>query len=495
MGAVVSRVESGSVAARYGFQVNDEIITINRQLVQDIIDYYFLTSEHKLEINFVRNGFPHTTVVHKNVEDPLGLDFKTEVFDNIKQCPYKCMFCFVHQMPKGMRQTLYVKDDDYRLSFLHGSYITLTGLAENDLRRITALRLSPLYVSIHATEPEVRSRMMGSPSAGNILKMLKKLKSHDIEAHVQIVVVPGVNDGKVLKKTLQDLLDLFPTIRSVAIVPVGVTRHRERMNRIRPFKKADAQHVYELVGKFQKKAELRLGFPLFYLADEIYILLEQDFPKYAHYGYFVQLGNGVGLSRKFITEFNRRKRYLPDELNEQRTCWAVTGVLGEKVLTPIFEEFKKTKNLNASIIPVTNELFGETVTVTGLLSGGDIKKALSEKLSTGEKPDVVIIPDLILRDGKFLDDISPEDIEKELNLKIQAVPTTAQGLMEGVTGIISKNVRKDLDLEDEMTQIISDDIELKIPKKPASSKKKVDLESKEEKSRNKPQKHDHRKRK
>jgi putative radical SAM enzyme (TIGR03279 family) len=452
MGAIVSRIENGSIAARFGFQEKDEIITINRQLVQDIIDYYFLTSEHKLEINYVRDGFPHTTVIHKDPEETLGLDFESEVFDDIKRCPYKCLFCFVHQMPSGMRESLYIKDDDYRLSFLHGSYITLTSLAENDLRRITALRLSPLYVSVHATDPEVRAKMMGHQSAGNIHRMLKKLQTHNIEVHAQVVVVPGLNDGKILKKTLHDLVDLFPTVRSVAVVPVGLTKFRRNQPDLRAFRKSDAQQVYEMVNKIQARAEQRLGFPLVYMADEIYMLLEKDFPKHSHYGYYIQMGNGVGLARKFITEFNRRKRYLPEEMAVPRNVWVMTGTLGDKVLRPLVENFKDVKNLKVSLIPVENSYFGTSVTVTGLLSGTDIGNILIERLEKEERPDAVLIPDILVRDDMFLDEISVKDLEEKTGLKIQAVPSDACGLIYGVIDALDKHPSKtggDKDLSDQ----------------------------------------------
>jgi len=435
MGAVVSRVTPGSVAARYGFLEKDEIITINGQLLRDVIDYYFLTSDDKLEINYLRDGLPRTTVIHKKAEETLGLDFDSEVFDGIIPCRYKCKFCFVNQMPRGLRPSLYIHDDDYRLSFLHGNYITLTTLSENDMRRITAMRLSPLYVSVHATDPDVRAELMGSPSAGNIMKMLNKLKTHDIQFHAQVVVIPGINDGKVLKNTLQDLYNFIPTVKSVAIVPVGVTKFLKVDKKMRPFKEADARHVFELVEKFQKKALQCFGYPLFYLSDEIYILLGRDFPRLAHYGFFPQLGNGVGGARKFITDFNRRKRFFPKEVKEQRSVGIVTGVLGAKVIEPLVDLFKKIKNLHVELITVENKLFGPSVTVTGLLSGKDIVEEINKKYrSKKEKPDLLLLPDVLLHGNLLIDDLTPGDIEKKTDIEVEVVPPTAEGLIEGVLG-------------------------------------------------------------
>ncbi len=434
MGAIISRVDPQGVAARYGFLEGDEIITINGQLLRDIIDYYFLTSEHRLEINFVRDGFPRTTVVHKAAEESLGLDFSNEVFDGIMPCRYKCMFCFVDQMPRGMRRTLYVKDDDYRLSFLHGNYITLTSLAENDLRRITALRLSPLYVSVHATDPQVRSKMMGSSQAGNIMKMLNKLKLHGIQCHTQIVVVPRVNDGEVLKKTLKDLFDLYGTVLSVAVVPVGLTKHRKGVAKIKPFTKKDAQSVYNIVSKFQKKAMKKYKTSLFFLADEIYLLMDMDFPPHSHYEDYPQLGNGVGLVRKMITDFNRRKRFFPTSLPQRKNIWIVTGVLGEKAIKPMVDKLNSIRNLEISLVTVKNDFFGRKVTVTGLLTGQDIHRELRRRLRSGDKPDNILLPDILLRENKFLDDVVLWEVGRSLGVKITPVRADAIGLIQGVLG-------------------------------------------------------------
>ncbi|MFP4497936.1 MAG: DUF512 domain-containing protein [Vulcanimicrobiota bacterium] len=432
MGAIVSRVEPGSIAARYGFKEQDQIITINGQLLKDILDYYFVTTEHKLEINYIRNGLPHSTIIHKKPEETLGLDFENEVFDGIKKCRYNCIFCFVDQQPSNLRKSLYVKDDDYRLSFLHRSYITLTDIAENDFRRITAMRLSPLYVSVHATDPSVRSEIMGSPGAGKILDMLKKLKEHDIQCHAQVVVIPGYNDGKVLRKTLQDLYNLGGTILSVAVVPVGFTKFRRKTRKLQNFKKSDAKQVYEIVTRFQEKARKRYRNPKFFMADEIYILLNKDFPSNSHYGYYPQLGNGVGMARLFITDFNRRKRYLPKEIKQQKRIWIITGSLGEKILKPLVTEINNTKRLRTRLITVKNHFLGPTVTVTGLLAGKDIIKKLKSEFKKGSKPDKILLPDILLRNGLFLDNITIEELKKEINVKVDVVQSNAAGLLHGV---------------------------------------------------------------
>lgn len=434
MGAVITKIEHGSVAARYGFREKDEIITINGQLLRDIIDYYFITSEHRLEINYVRDGFPFTTVIHKDPEESLGLDFEKEIFDNIMTCRCNCLFCFVDQMPPGMRKSLYLKDDDYRLSFLHGNYITLTSLSENDMRRITKMRLSPLYVSVHATDPEVRARMMGSPSAGNILKLLNKLKTHDIQCHAQIVVVPGLNDGKVLKKTLQDLYSLYPTVKTVAVVPVGLTRYRDKSKKIRQFKKSDARKVYDQVRRFQRKSQKHYRKSVFYMSDEIYLLLGKDFPSHSHYGYFDQMGNGVGISRKLITDFNRRKRYFPREFKKKQEIWVITGVLGEKVLKPFIKHFNAIRRLKVKLIPVRNRFFGKMVTVTGLLTGEDILNEIQKRIKGSRKPDKILIPDILLRNGLFLDNLSLKELQEKIPTRVVAVPTRADGLIDGIVG-------------------------------------------------------------
>lgn len=441
MGAIISRVDPGSVGQKFGFRAGDEIITINGQLLRDIIDYYFQTTEFKLEINYIREGMPHSTVIHKDESESLGLDFKDEIFDGIRTCNNKCMFCFVDQLPRKMRKTLYLKDDDYRLSFLHGNYITLTDISEKDLRRITEQRLSPLYVSIHATDPSVRVKMLGNQSAGNILKTLNKLKLHGIQCHTQIVIVPNVNDGKVLKKTLQDLFLLHPTIKTVAIVPVGLTSFNNRKN-LRGVRPTEAKHIYEIVKKFQDRAKKKFGFPIFYISDEFYMMMDKDFPKYSHYGYFDQIGNGVGLCRKLITDFNRRHRYFPESLENKRNVWVITGILGEKVLKPLLKEFRTIKKLNVTLIPVRNSFFGKTVTVTGLLTGQDIQNTLQKELKNKKKPDLIVFPDVLLHKGLFLDDYKPDGIQKTISVSFMPVATNAGGLIGGVLGRHKKHDRK-----------------------------------------------------
>ncbi|MCD4786290.1 MAG: DUF512 domain-containing protein [Candidatus Eremiobacteraeota bacterium] len=442
MGAIISRVDPGGMGQKFGFRAGDEIITINGQLLRDILDYYFQIVEFKLEINYIREGMPHSTVIHKNESESLGLDFENEIFDGIRTCNNKCMFCFVDQMPRKMRKTLYLKDDDYRLSFLHGNYITLTNISEKDLRRITEQRLSPLYVSIHATDPSVRVGMLGSQSAGNILKPLNKLKLHGIQCHTQIVIIPNVNDGKVLKKTLQDLFSLHPTIKTVSIVPVGLTKFKNKDKNLRSIRPAEARQIYVMVKKFQERARNKFGFPIFYMSDEFYLMMEKDFPKHSHYGYFDQIGNGVGLCRKLITDFNRRRRYLTQSLEEKRNVWVITGILGEKILKPLIKEFRTVKKLTVSLIPVRNSFFGKTTTVTGLLTGQDILRTLQKELKNKKKPDLIIYPDVLLNKGLFLDDYKPDDIQKRIGVPFKSVATNAGGLIGGITGQQIKHDRK-----------------------------------------------------
>jgi len=442
MPAIISRVEPGSIGQKFGFRKGDEIITINGQLLRDILDYYFQTAEFKLEINYIREGMPHSTVIHKDESESLGLDFKDEIFDGVRTCNNKCMFCFINQLPRNMRKTLYLKDDDYRLSFLHGNYITLTNISEKDIRRITEQRLSPLYVSVHTTDPQVRVEMLGSQSAGNILKSLNKLKLHGIQCHTQIVVIPNLNDGKALKKTLGDLFSLYPTVKTVAIVPVGLTKYRKNEKNLRCIRPAEAAQIYEMVKKFQDRARKKYGFPLFYLSDEFYLLMNKDFPKHSHYGYFDQIGNGVGICRKMITDFNRRRRYFPRLLEDKKNVWIVTGVLGEKVLTPMVKDMKKVKKLNVRLVPVKNSFFGKMVTVTGLLTGQDILKTLQKELKNRKKPDSIIFPDVLLYKGLFLDDYKPEDIQKKIGVKFIPVTTNAEGLITGVLGRNKKHSGK-----------------------------------------------------
>ena len=293
---------------------------------------------------------------------------------------------------------------------------------------------------------------MGTPGAGNILKSFEKLKKHGIQCHTQIVVVPGVNDGRVFKKTLQDLYDFYPCVRSVAIVPVGVTKHGSHGKEIRQIRPTEAKQIYEMTDKFQKKALKQYKTSLFFLSDEFYLMMGMELPRNAHYEYFDQIGNGVGMSRKMITDFNRRKRYFPESLDQKRNVWIITGVLGEKVLSPLVKEFSSIKKLKTQLIPVKNEMLGSSVTVTGLLGGQDILTTLQKKLTKSKAPDMVIFPDSTLNEDRFLDDITPQEIAEKLNINLLPVSTDSQGLIEGVIGQQSRR-KKTGEIEEKSDEV------------------------------------------
>lgn len=439
--AVIDQVIQGSIADEVGIEKGDVLLSINGKQPVDLIDYRFLCAEEDLEVEVQKeDGEVWVCEIEKEYDEDLGLGFIQDTFDGIKNCANKCIFCFVDQMPVGMRETLYVKDDDYRLSFLHGNFVTLTNLSSSDMDRIIRMRLSPLYISVHTTNPELRREMLGSQKAGDIMKQLSRLAEAGIEMHTQIVLCPGKNDGAELEKTVHNLAALWPQVRSIAVVPVGLTGFRTGLSELRKFSFQEAERLVDMVGNLQHSFIKKYRSPLLYLADEFYVLARKDFPQSECYGEFPQLENGVGLVRLFYDSFDAGENDLPDAIDESKNIALVTGESGQYVLKPITDRLNRIKNLNVELISVHNSFFGGHVSVAGLLSGTDIINALRAY----PKSDLVLLPSVMCKKGEpvFLDGKTKEDIEVELRspVKIVDVGEEARDLIKIICDLKNQEV-------------------------------------------------------
>lgn len=429
--AIVETVIPGSIAAQIGINPGDEILTVNDQELLDIIDYQYAMADEAVNIAVRRpDGQVWTAEIEKDYDDDVGIGFSGAVFDDIRRCHNACIFCFVDQMPKGMRQTLYVKDDDYRLSFLYGNFITLTNLTDEDFARIMRLRLSPLYVSVHTTDQSLRPKMLRQAKAAGILPGLKRLIDGGIDVHTQIVLCPGINDGEHLNKTIEDLSNLGPGILSIAVVPVGLTKYRQGLFPLRPISHQEATAVVRQVKPWQNKFSEIYGEALVFLADEFYLAAGMEIPPYDHYGDFPQIENGVGLTRLFIEKWEQTVSEIPGKIAKPRKVSIVAGFSGARILEPLLAKLQ-IGNLTTKLIPVANKFFGESVTVTGLLTGKDIL----ENLSNIDPGDAVIIPGIALRQGEevFLDDLTLVEFAEKVQVPV-SVAYDPEELLEQILG-------------------------------------------------------------
>lgn len=396
MAALVCSVEEGSIAQELEITQKDEIIAINGIKPLDLIDYTFLIKTEELELHIKRaNGEEEIIEIEKDFDEDLGIIFESAIFDRIKSCANNCIFCFVDQQPKGLRESLYIKDDDWRLSYLQGSYITLTNMTQKDYDRLEKLRIGPLYVSVHTTNPELREKMMKNRRAKYILKELKKLEQLDIPIHTQIVLCPEFNDGKELEKTLKDLSG-FKNIISTAIVPLGLTKFRKE--NLTPVGPEIALETIEIAEKYN----------FVQCADEFFVLAGREIPPASYYKGYWQLEDGVGMLRMLIDDFQKRKKRLKP-LKTQREMKILTSKTGVMALEPVKKEIEKFKNLKLNLIEVSSSFWGEKITVAGLMTGSDIIRAI-KKTGKGE----FFIPSVMLRpiDNEFLDGITLAEVEK-----------------------------------------------------------------------------------
>ena len=452
--ARISRVLPGSIAEELGFEAGDRLVSVNGQPLRDLIDYQFAIADEYLTLEVLDASDRHHVVeFEKDWDDDLGLEFETALFDGLIQCNNACPFCFIDQQPPETRATLHLKDDDYRLSFLYGSYLTLTTLPESEWERIARLRLSPLFVSVHATEPEVRSRLLKNPRAALILQQLDWFREHHLQVHAQVVLCPGWNDGDHLTRTLLDLakfrvtagsevsalgdaeadefLAPMSTVLSAAVVPVGLTRFRPPEDEITPVDRERAIAVIDQVEAMQTQFRSDMGTTFAWLADEWYLIAGRELPPAEHYEDYPQLGNGVGSIRQFLQDFDAASIDLPEKLDRPVTVtWVVGNAVG-LAFQPMVDRFNQVENLDFRMVAIASEFWGQPMTVTGLLTGNDILSALkSQDEPCGE---ILLLPSVTLKDGeKFLDDVTKDELAEHLHTRIVTVGGGVRDLTDAI---------------------------------------------------------------
>lgn len=435
--ALITAVLPESIAAEVGFEVGDRIVSINGQQPRDLIDYQFLCADECLILEVLdTDDRLHQVQIEKDYDHSLGLEFATALFDGLIQCNNHCPFCFIDQKPPGLRPSLYLKDDDYRLSFLYGSYLTLTNLPASEWQRIEALRLSPLYVSVHATDPQVRIRLLQNPRAGQILEQLQWFQQRRLQIHAQVVVCPGINDGTVLIQTLQDLARFHatatPAVTSVAVVPVGLTRFRPAEDLLLPVMPAQATAVIRAVQGLQATFHKELGTTFVWLADEWFLLAGQPLPPATHYEDYPQIDNGVGSIRQFLQQFSQAVQQLPSQLASPRQFTWVVGNTVEQAFQPIVDQLNQVPGLTLTLAALHSDYWGQTMTVTGLLTGQDLVRGLQGK----PLGDALLLPTVMCKFGttQLLDGMTLEELSAHLDIPIVQVGSGAADLIEACLG-------------------------------------------------------------
>ncbi len=429
----IKTVLEGSIAEEIGLEPGDVILKINNSEVRDILDYRFLMSDEEILLEIeTKQGEIVEVEIEKDAYEDLGVEFESGLIDGAKSCANKCVFCFIDQLPKGMRETLYFKDDDTRLSFFQGNYVTLTNVSDKEIDRLITMKVSPINISVHTTNPSLRVEMLKNKNAGKIMDIMRKFSDNGILLNAQIVLCPTINDGAELERTLSDLLSLGH-IRSVSIVPIGKTRYRENLCEIPSVTKKTAKAVLRIVEKWQQEAIKRAGTRLFYASDEFYLKAEEEIPSSENYEGFPQIENGVGLIASMKEEFYRA---LEDDyqLKKPRKVSIATGEAAYNFIKSIAKEAEnKYNNLTVDVYKITNNFFGEEITVAGLLCGCDIINTLKGKALGDE----LLIAQSMLRDSTdvLLDDITVEDIEKELNVKVRAVENDGYEFLEALLDV------------------------------------------------------------
>ena len=424
-------MEPGSIADEIGIEPGDVLVSINGKEVLDVFDYRYLINDEYLEIILKDgNGEPYEAEIEKDYDEDLGIVFESGLMDNARSCSNKCIFCFIDQLPKGMRKTLYFKDDDTRLSFLQGNYVTLTNMKDKDIERIIYYHLSPINISVHTTDPELRKMMLHNNKAGNIMERMRKLADSGIELHLQVVLCKGINDGKQLDKTIEDITTLFPHARSMSVVPVGLTKYREGLFKQEPFTKEDACAVIDQIEGWQRKNLERFGTRIVYAADEFYLKAEREIPEPECYEDFQQFENGVGMISYFRGEFYD---ILPglEYGGGKKAVSLATGYAAYDLMKLVSDELmKKFPEIDIRLYRIKNNFFGEMITVSGLLTGKDI----IEQLKGRELGEYLILPDSLLRNGEtvLLDDVYVEDIERKLKTNIKISLNSAKSLVDKI---------------------------------------------------------------
>jgi len=433
----ITGIEKGSRASRVGILEGDLLVSINDNEIVDVLDYRFYLAERTVRLSLMRGENEYSVTIKKGEYDDIGLLFETPLMDKKQTCKNKCIFCFIDQNPEGMRDTIYFKDDDSRLSFIHGNYITLTNLTEKDIARIVKMRFSPIRISIHTTNPDLRVSMMKNKRSGEVLSYLDEFKNAGLSMCGQIVLCRGINDGDELLHTMRDLEKYFPLLNSVSIVPAGLTKHREGLYPLSDFSPEEAAEVIDLIDSVALEHLKKHGSRLFFAADELYLKSGRELPPDEYYEDYPQIENGVGMLRSIITEFNIAKddiREYAEALTESRRVAIVTGYASYNTIKGFAELIEsKTDKIHIDVYPIKNDFFGESITVTGLLTGRDISLQLKDRLECDE----LLLPSAALRHPEmdFLCGMTLEELGETLGVKLRVTENDGFDLLDAIFGV------------------------------------------------------------
>lgn len=437
-GHLIAAIEPGSIAEEMELEAGDYVIAVNGQELEDVFDYQFLIDDTYIELTVQKaDGEEWLLEIDKECEEDLGITFQSSLMSEYKSCTNKCMFCFIDQMPPGMRETLYFKDDDSRLSFLQGNYVTLTNMKEKDIDRIIRYKLAPINISVHTTNPQLRCKMLHNRFAGTSLEKIKRLYDAGIEMNGQIVLCKGINDGEELEKTISDLSGYIPYMESLSVVPVGLTKYRDGLYPLEKFDKKDAQKTLEIIEKWQKRIFETYGIHFVQASDEFYILAEREIPQAEQYDGYIQLENGVGMVRLLLDECRESLEKLKMEADisiEGEEISLATGILAAPFLQKICDWIKEQyPQIKVNIYPIVNHFFGEDITVAGLITGQDLLKQLKGK-PLGNR---LLLPSVMFRSGEevFLDDMTRDELQMALQVPINIVKSSGQDFVCAVLSL------------------------------------------------------------
>ncbi|MGN0606132.1 MAG: DUF512 domain-containing protein [Oscillospiraceae bacterium] len=430
----INSVIKGSPAYRAKLKSGDMLISINGEKIHDVLDYMFYAAENRINIEYMRDNTVENVVIIKSEYDDIGLEFDTFLMDSKKSCHNKCVFCFIDQMPSGMRETLYFKDDDARLSFLQGNYVTLTNLSQNDIDRIIKMRLN-INVSVHTTNPELRCKMMNNRFAGEKLDYIWQMSKAGLKMNCQIVLCPELNDGAELDRTLNDLGSLMPNIQSVAIVPVGLSKFREGLYPLKLFDKETASDAIDRIHRFQAEMLEKYGTRVAFPSDEFFLIAERELPDTDYYEDYPQYENGVGMLRSLLDEFESALKLCDESPETFRKVTIATGKAPFIIIKQMADRINQTySNIECNVIPIRNDFFGETITVTGLITAQDIMAQLKD-IDIGDE--LLLSDSMFMRDNDiFLDDYTISDVEKCLDTKIKRVKNDGFEFLDAVLGMV-----------------------------------------------------------
>lgn len=427
---IIEEIVKDSIAEELGLETGDTLLSINNEPIKDILDYKYLISDNYVVVAIEKeNGEVWEIEIEKEYDEDLGIIFTNPLIDKAKSCRNKCIFCFIDQLPPNMRETLYFKDDDSRLSFLQGNFITLTNMSDEEIDRIIQYRLSPINVSVHTTNPELRIEMLNNKNAGKLYEILKRFHEVKLEVNCQIVLVPGINDGKELDRTLSDLVSLYPTVKSVAVVPIGITKYRENLKKVEPYNIDLSNDLLDFIEQKQKIYFRDIGTRFVFASDEFFAMTKRSLPKLEEYEGFPQLENGVGLMKSLEEEVDEELQKIKIGTKIGKKYIFATGTLAKDYMTRLKEKIiTKFSDLDLEVVPIINRFFGETITVSGLVTGQDLIYQLKEYTDV----DGIIIPRSMMKSDEevFLDNITLEEVSSKLGIPVISSKVEGKSLIK-----------------------------------------------------------------